>query len=174
MLTRRAPGRYAPILPTEISLTALDQFAYGGTEAALRRKALDESVSAADAVTDFAQGLAEARARTQRSAYDRIVDDWETRRALHLSDYHPQCYFDLRAELDASLINLPPADQACLRDAARWATALRAQELCDLPSHRPDELQCKRSIRPCASQARASSACMRTRNASFAPRDSTD
>ena len=52
------------------------------------------------------------------------------RAALKLSNLHPQCYFDMRERLDA-LISLSPDNQACLREAARWSTALKAQELCD-------------------------------------------
>jgi hypothetical protein len=56
------------------------------------------------------------------------------RQALRLSRYHPQCYFDLRYKLDASLVGLTPELQGCLREAARWSTALTAQEFCELAS----------------------------------------
>lgn len=36
--------------------------------------------------------------------------------------------FAMRQVLDASLVSLKPEDQECLREAARWATALRVQE----------------------------------------------
>lgn len=133
---------YARVIPTEVSLTALDQYWLGGTEAALRYKAgfRDETP------TDLAQGWAEKRRIRQQRAYNSIVPDAAARRSLGLSDIHPQCYFAMRKVLDASLISLHEDDQACLRDAARWATALRAQELCDPADNvmqTPDGLLCK-------------------------------
>ena len=51
----------------------------------------------------------------------------------------------MRQKLDASLVSLEPEDQECLREAARWATALRAQELCDHKddwTSKPAALEC--------------------------------
>jgi hypothetical protein len=137
----RDVGR-AKIYASEISLTQLDQYELGGTEAALRAKAdlRDESR------TDFAQDFAEKRQRRQQRAYAELVERPNVRQALHLSDYSPQCYFDMRQVLDASLVSLKPEDQDCLREAARWATALRAQELCDQNDEwtsRPAALDCQ-------------------------------
>ena len=54
----------------------------------------------------------------------------------------------MRKTLDASLISLPDDDQACLREAARWAVALRGQEMCgadpaDSFVAAPDGLHCQ-------------------------------
>jgi len=139
--TLRAFKNHAPIYATEFSLTELDQYALGGTEAALRHKAHIEG----DNATDFTERLATLRTARQQRAYREIVDRKEIRRALHLSDYHPQCYFDMREKLDSSLVRLDEEDQACLREAARWAGALRAQELCDQNDKltaRPSALAC--------------------------------
>jgi hypothetical protein len=136
----RDRGR-AKIYASEISLTELDQYGLGGTEAALRSKAGlgDESR------TDFAEYFARMRQKRQSRAYGELVVRADIRKALHLSGFSPQCYFDMRQVLDASLVRLEPEDQACLREAARWATALRAQELCDQNdawTSRPAELAC--------------------------------
>ena len=136
----RDVGR-AKIYTSEISLTELDQYALGGTEAALRAKAelLDEDN------TDFAQQFANMRQRRQSVAYKEPFARADIRKALHLSGYAPQCYFDMRQKLDASLVSLEPEDQECLREAARWATPLRAQELCDQKddwTSKPAALEC--------------------------------
>ena len=141
-ILRQLPG-FAPIYPSEISLTALDQYALGGTEAALRYKADLQD----EGQTDIAQSLAELRTARQQRAYDALVEDRAARQSLGLSDWHPQCYYDMRRKLDASLISLSDDDQACLREAARWSVALRSQEMCgadpkDPIVARPDGLRC--------------------------------
>ena len=131
----------APVIPVEFSLTALDQYYLGGTEAALRIKA----GVATEEKSDIFQRLSNLRAARQRRAYEAIVPKAEVRHRLGLSDIHPQCYFDLRKELDASLVSLSDEDQDCLREAARWAAALRAQEMCDPADpfmRTPDGLAC--------------------------------
>ena len=142
-LLRQLP-RYASIYPSEISLTELDQYALGGTEAALRHKAglPDETA------TDVAEALAERRIVRQQRAYDALVEHGDARQKLGLSNWHPQCYYDMRKALDASLISLADDDQACLREAARWSVALRAQEMCGAdPADKivatPDGLRCQ-------------------------------
>jgi hypothetical protein len=114
------------LIPMEISLTELDQYGRGGTEAALRQKA-----NYAPTETDPGDQRSALRAARQAASYHRLVRDGAARARLGLSNWHPQCYFDIRDRLDASLINLPAGDQACLREAARWATALRMQEACN-------------------------------------------
>ena len=125
-LADRGSRELAQIRLKEISLTGLDQYAVGGTSAALRDKAGVRSGETAD----LGQTLDDASRVQQAEAYRMIMKDPGTHRDLGLSDWHPQCYFDLRAQLDASLISVSDDGQACLRDAARWATALRAQEIC--------------------------------------------
>ena len=123
----RMPGyRDTPeVWPVDISLTSLDQYANGGTEAELRRKS-----HIGQEPTDIDTVRIENRIRRQGQAYDEIMGSPANRAALKLSNLHPQCYFDMRERLDA-LISLSPDNQACLREAARWSTALKAQELCD-------------------------------------------
>jgi len=121
------PG--APVVtPVDISLTSLDQYYLGGTEAALRTKS-----GIGPEPSDPAYARTEEQIKRQSKAYS-LVEDTGARHRLHLSDWHPQCYFDMRAELDASLISLSNDNQACLREAARWSAALRAQELCNAAS----------------------------------------
>ena len=140
-LLRRTRPDAARIYPTEIALTSLDQYALGGTEAALRSKAqvMDEGAS------DVAEEWARLRKQRQRRAYDAIVERPDVRALLRLPSFHPQCYFDMRKKLDASLVSLDEPDQACLKEGARWAVALRAQEMCDAADPlvaRPDGLRC--------------------------------
>lgn len=133
----------APVYPSEMSITELDQYALGGTEAAL----LQKSGIAGEGDTDISFALATMRRQRQGRAYDALVEDRDARRRLGLSDWHPQCYYDMRKTLDASLIKLEDDDQACLREAARWSVALRGQEMCgsdpaDRIISRPDGLRC--------------------------------
>ena len=137
----------APVYPSEMSITALDQYAIGGTEAALMQK----SGILGQEPTDIAGVLATRRQARQSRAYDSLVDNQPARRALGLPDWHPQCYYDMRKALDASLIKLEDDDQACLREAARWSVALRAQEMCgadpaDPIIARPDGLRCRNGV----------------------------
>ncbi len=154
------------IHPIEISLTELDQYAFGGAEAELRRKAgldvgpfprtvanLRPGPRRADAPTgpgeELERSLAGERRLYQHAAYERLVGlgALERARRYHLSPWSPQCYFNIRAELDQSLAAVNEDDQACLREAAGWATVLRAQEQCeraalDPAAHRPTGLGC--------------------------------
>lgn len=135
--------RGAPeVRPVDISLTSLDQYWMGGTEAALRTKS-----HIGPEPSDISDARISARILRQSHAY-RLVEDAGARRALKLSGWHPQCYFDIRTRLDASLVSLPPDDQACLREAARWSAALRAQEMCDRAGGAapPDGLDCAGAV----------------------------
>lgn len=140
-LLRRTRPAAARIYPTEVALTSLDQYALGGTEAALRGKAAAADAQGADPAEEWAR----LRAERQRRAYDAVVERPDVRALLRLPAYHPQCYFAMRKRLDASLISLDAPDQACLKEGARWAAALRAQEMCDARDPyvaRPDGLRC--------------------------------
>jgi hypothetical protein len=60
-----------------------------------------------------------------------------------IRNFRPSRY--MRQKLDASLVSLEPEDQECLREAAWWATALCAQELCDQKddwTSKPAALEC--------------------------------
>lgn len=115
------------LVPVEIALTELDQYSQGGTEAALRTKSGYQ-----DEVSDAGERWSRARIDRQRLAYQKIMADPGYRKRLGLSRFHPQCYYNMRDELD-SLVSLSDDNKACLREAARWATALRMQEICDRP-----------------------------------------
>lgn len=130
------------IVAVDISLTSLDQYYLGGTEAALRQKAQIGTEK-----SDISEKRIQVRALRQRRAYP-LVEDKNARAVLALSDWHPQCHFDMRAQLDAPLNNISDNDQACLRKAARWSAALRAQELCNgvQGTTPPDSLDCYQPV----------------------------
>lgn len=113
------------IHPVEITLAQLDHYRAGGSEAVLRERS-----GIGHEASDIAEDRIAQRRIRQRRAYDTLVRNASAREKLRLSNWHPQCYFTMRAELD-QLIDLTPDQQACLREAARWSVALRAQELCD-------------------------------------------
>ncbi len=121
------PGQHVPqIVALHVSLTGLDQYAEGGTEVALWTKS-----ALTDESRDIAKIFIDRRRAIQRSAWLHLSGDPEARTALRLPARNPQCYYDMRAQLDASLVSLSEDNQACLRESARWAAVLRAQELCE-------------------------------------------
>jgi hypothetical protein len=97
-----------------------------GTEAALWKK----TNLAAD-VTDISSNAIERRRAIQSLAWSHLSSDPDARAKLRLPPRDPQCYYDIRAQLDASLVSMSADNQACLREAARWATVLRAQAMCE-------------------------------------------
>jgi hypothetical protein len=115
-----------PVVALHVSLTGLDQYAEGGTVAALWTKS---ALTAED--NDIARPSIDRHRAIQSLAWSRLQADPDARAALRLPPRNPQCYYDIRAQLDASLISLSDDNQACLREAARWATVLRAQEMCE-------------------------------------------
>jgi hypothetical protein len=139
-LTRIAPRPL--VFPVEISLTQLDQYSHGGTEAALRQKAgySELETPSMGSPTDIGDSRVKSRIQWQQASYDALVRNKkanEVRHNLHLSRWHPQCYFNIRDRVDASLVSMTEDDQACLREAARWSTALRMQEVCDAVATTP-------------------------------------
>lgn len=125
---RGAPRR-PTIWPVEIGLTGLDQYRSGGAQAALWKKSgLLDNPEPGERTDPTLEEL-QRRERLQREVLKRVVPA-ASRGRLRLSDHHPQCYFDIRDRLDASLVSLGADEQACLREAARWSTALVAQGLC--------------------------------------------
>lgn len=152
--TRRVAGlsqdemtpRYPVIWPVEIGLTGLDQYRSGGAQAALWKKSGLLGEPEPGEHTDPALGELRRRAEQQKEALARVMPA-AVRHRLRLSDHHPQCYYDIRKQLDASLVSLGEDEQACLREAARWSTALEAQRLCVATGNRsdvrpPDGLRC--------------------------------
>jgi hypothetical protein len=123
----------------EIGLTVLDDYALGGTAFQRRERNIWEprEVPAAlglDPIHDPDRRRLELQVERQGRAFD-VMRDPQTRRRLGLGDTHPQCVYERAKEADAGLLALAslPGDVAgCLRLAARWSVALRAQELCDM------------------------------------------
>ena len=122
----------------EIGLTELDHYAEGGLEASLRT---ESGIDAHDrsAVYDPDRKLMEWRRQVQWAAFAPFKRS-ETRKRLGLTHWHPQCLFERMksAETAASLAGLSQDAVVCLRHAARWAVALRAQELCNEMAGKPE------------------------------------
>ena len=116
--------RHAPIYLEEISISELDQYALGGTEAALRQKA---GLVATERIPDLGATLALARLHRQRGAYRELVFNAKARAELGLSNYHPQCYFEIRDELD-KISQMAPAEQQSFVDSIARRNVSRAVE----------------------------------------------
>lgn len=128
----------------EIGLTVLNRYPLGGHEAARHHASriadLEAPVSrpgrigrhggtppqAFDPDQDDFQKSAISHRRSME-----VLSNPEVRRDLELVDIHPQCLFEKSKGSDISLASMTPNQARCLRHAARWATALRVQELCD-------------------------------------------
>ena len=135
----------------DIGLDKLDQYPQGGAIYNLWRKSgilqrpgrpnLEDDRTAAQTLI--------AKAALQATVSRQLIHHADNRKRLLLSNYHPQCYYDIRAKFDASLVSIPADEQACLREAARWSTALSAQELCSASGSQdrpPDGLRCDNGI----------------------------
>jgi hypothetical protein len=132
------PGQHVPqIVALHVSLTGLDQYAEGGTEVALWTKS-----ALTDESRDIAKIFIDRRRAIQHSAWLHLSGDPEARTALRLPARNPQCYYDMRAQLDASLVSLTEDNQACLRESAvgqegapgvQWC--VRALALGDVDAH---------------------------------------
>jgi Patatin-like phospholipase len=122
----------------EIGLTELDHYAEGGVEASLRTQSGTDAHDR-NALYDPDRKLMDWRRQVQRVAFTPFKRS-ETRTRLGLTHWHPQCLFERMKSADtaAGLAGLPPDAIACLRHAARWAAALRAQELCNEMAGRPE------------------------------------
>ncbi len=131
----------------EIGLTVLDEYAAGGPEAQLRQtrglmqepgaagesRWLEQPVPGAQSLYDSDQERLQRQANHQLAAFNRLRDP-QLRQRLGLTDIHPQCLFERSKQADAGLLtlaSLPEGLSTCLRHAARWSVALRAQELCN-------------------------------------------
>lgn len=115
--------------PAEIGLTQLDHYAHGGLEASRRSEA---GIDNENALYDPDKDLMAWRRRIQRAAFEPFKHR-RTRERLGLTHWHPQCLFERAKAADSlgALAGLPKDALACLRHAARWSAALRAQELCN-------------------------------------------
>jgi hypothetical protein len=120
----------------EIGLTALNEYAFGGQEVALRQARgiwpNEPGVGAIGRVYDPDWSRLKLQAGLQGEAFEALRNP-AARRRLGLSDWHPQCLYERSKEADSgllSLASLPEEISTCLRHAARWSVALRAQELC--------------------------------------------
>lgn len=143
--------RYATVRPVEIGLTGLDQYRQGGAQAALWTKSgiLNEPEEGERSDQDLK--MLQGRVKLHEEVFRRVLPA-QARRDLQLSAYHPQCYYDIRERLDASLLSIPADEKACLREAARWSTALVAQEFCEQArqgqrdTKPPDGLDCSKGL----------------------------
>jgi predicted acylesterase/phospholipase RssA len=120
----------------EIGLTALNEYAFGGSEVSLRQARgiwpTEPGVGNTGEIYDPDLARLKLQEGLQGRAFDALRDP-AARRRLGLSDVHPQCLYERSKEADAgllSLASLPDDVSTCLRHAARWSVALRAQELC--------------------------------------------
>ena len=134
---RRLPNwGYGPVSAIEIGLLTLDRYSEGGPEGtAVRRSGirLPPNLDCTDPRFDRIACEIYAKSVPAQDAAWKKLREQKTRDALMLSPMHPQCLFEQSKLADGLLEGLmelsrPVAD--CLRHAARWATALRVQELC--------------------------------------------
>ncbi len=131
----------------EIGLTELNRYPAGGVEASLWNEAGLIPAGPIDAAHRDPASLAydpdllmmQRRVKAQAAAFARFQSK-AYRESLGLStgaqtSYHPQCLYEESVKLDGNLdlLKLPDGTAPCLQAAARWAVALRAQELCDAP-----------------------------------------
>lgn len=117
----------------EIGLAPLNRYPDGGAELGIMK---DAGVLG-DAMDQAERTSREAQVRTQADAFAYVRTD-AARRFLQLGNLHPQCLFEQSKLADAgvtSLAHLPDRHAVCLRQAARWATALRGEELCQAEHH---------------------------------------
>jgi hypothetical protein len=121
----------------EIGLTMLNRYQDGGEELATMADAgLDPA-----AALQSARGVRPGQQEDQRRAFAQLSQP-AIRQALKLSAIHPQCLFEQSKLVETSLTGLArltPQGAICLRHAARWSTALRAEELCHDGSALADE-----------------------------------
>ena len=136
-LMRASGWKNRPLNAMDISLLMLDRYPVGGPEAAgvllagIRLPPAGPRGCLTPGFDTIACELA-ASGRIQGRAYAHI-NQKPMREALRLSNMHPQCLFE-QSKLSDGLIGMPENVSFCLRHAARWSTALRAQELCLRPS----------------------------------------
>jgi hypothetical protein len=114
-----------PTSPTlnflEIGLITLNGYELGNVEVAAASHAH---------VTDCRNQSFATQIKRQQAAFDHVSKHWHE---LGLNRIHPQCLFEQSKLVDSNtlgLAKLAPEKAACLRHAARWATALRMDELC--------------------------------------------
>jgi hypothetical protein len=107
----------------EIGLVTLNHYETGGFEI---------STAAEAGVSDGETAGHGDRATRQAAIFARLRQP-AIRRQLALSSTHPQCLFEQSKLAEAgitSLASLSEQNKPCIRHAARWATALRGEELC--------------------------------------------
>lgn len=124
------------IVPVEIGLATLDRYADQGADVSRRREAgvLSTGPCAPNAHGDpeYVGLQLDCSTRIQKDVW-RYIQQKPVRDSLALGHVHPQCLFEQSKPIESGLTSLARVDDVhvpCLRDAARWATALRAEELC--------------------------------------------
>jgi hypothetical protein len=133
----RSAWGYRPITAAEISLMTLDRYRDGGIEAsAVLRSGIRMPPNGRCDTPGIDQIACEIEqtAVPQRNVWQRLRGGgaWHD---LMLGHVHPQCLFEQSKFADgftSGLMSLTDHLATCLRRAARWATALTVQELCDL------------------------------------------
>ncbi len=131
-----------PIRAMEIGLVTLDGYAGGGRAAVNDALALGENPDVDGTDPENRRGLAYRRDTHQR-AWARLRTP-AAQRALSLlpatataqagsGGIHPQCLFEKSKAADSTggMLGITANQSQCVRAAARWATALRVQELCN-------------------------------------------
>jgi hypothetical protein len=127
------------VTPLEVGLITLDRYAQGGAELARRVQAglIEMEPDGRLRLTKGApaeqttQEIADA-AKWQPVSWRRLSHR-PVRQQLALGSTHPQCLFEQAKIAERGLFSLAemnPGNATCLRRAARWAMALRAEELC--------------------------------------------
>lgn len=141
---RQHPRFTKPLRATEIGLLTLDRYREGGLSASLVKRSRIEMPPRKGAETCSTDGYdrdaceRDGISNLQSRAYKYIRGQ---RQCLLLGHTHPQCLFERARALDdgiTSLYKISKTTLICLRHAARWATALRVQELCMKPDDARD------------------------------------
>jgi len=115
-------GRDISVSADEIGLVTLNMYPTGGAEATFLK---DAGVPPSDG--DPGQT---ATIKPQQKAFGYVASHMDK---LKLGNVHPQCLFEQSKLVETGMFSLASIDgpkSTCLRHAARWATALRMEEIC--------------------------------------------
>ncbi len=98
---RAVAAKHVPIMSVDVGLDKLDQYPTGGAVYNLWKKAgiLDTpDVGNRNDIRAIDQEI-RARVGLQAEVATRLIHNAANRRSMALSDYHPQCYFDIREKI---------------------------------------------------------------------------
>lgn len=132
-----------PVASVEIGLTTLNRYPEGGpigaafVDAGLLGSVPPDTPSTGkreELMGEMDENLKDARlARNAQYAAYEALRHKQRRTELALGDMRPQCLFERSKLTDSglfALMRVADEHRPCLRHAARWAAALRAEELC--------------------------------------------